>query len=63
MYTVNIMDIDTPQDVAAADLRRHLAEHLDEVMRGATFRITRSGRPAAVLVPITGQTNKESTPC
>jgi hypothetical protein len=37
--------------VAAAELRRHLRDHLDGVSQGRSFEIARNGRVVAVLVP------------
>jgi prevent-host-death family protein len=34
-------------------LRAHLAEHLDRVLAGEQFVVTRNGRPSARLVPLT----------
>jgi prevent-host-death family protein len=42
----------TTTHVSAKDLRQQLAEHLDAVLAGESFLVTRSGRPTAQLVPI-----------
>ena len=49
-YTLTMSD-DLP--VAAAELRRHLRDHLDGVLQGRTFPIARNGRVVAVLSPVT----------
>jgi prevent-host-death family protein len=38
--------------VPAKEFRRHLALHLDRVLSGESFTITRSGRPAAFVGPV-----------
>ena len=48
VYDLQLMD---DVIVPAGELRKHLAEHLDDVLAGATFTITRSGRPTATLAP------------
>jgi prevent-host-death family protein len=42
-----------PRSVPASEVHRHFAEHLDAVLRGETFEITRSGRITARLTPAT----------
>ena len=37
--------------IGAEDARRDFAAHLDATLRGQHIRISRSGRPIAVLVP------------
>jgi prevent-host-death family protein len=39
------------RDVAATTVQRHFTEHLDAVLAGESFTITRHGRIAAVLIP------------
>jgi antitoxin (DNA-binding transcriptional repressor) of toxin-antitoxin stability system len=48
MYTLDMND-DSP--VAAAELRRHLRDHLDGVLQGRSFEIARNGRVVALLGP------------
>jgi prevent-host-death family protein len=40
------------RDVPATEVRQRFAEHLDAVLAGESFLVTRSGRPTAQLVPI-----------
>ena len=42
---------DEQRDITATKLRRDLGAVLDAVMGGATVRVSRNGRPLAVLVP------------
>lgn len=39
------------RDIAVTEAKAKLLEFMDEVERGASFRITRHGRPIARLVP------------
>lgn len=39
------------RDIAATEAKARLLQFLDEVERGATFRITRHGKPIARIVP------------
>jgi antitoxin (DNA-binding transcriptional repressor) of toxin-antitoxin stability system len=45
--------------VAAAELRRHLRDHLDGVLQGRTFQIERNGRVVAVLGPPTEEVHPD----
>jgi hypothetical protein len=47
-YTLRMSNV---PPVAAAELRRHLRDHLDGVLQGRTFEIARNGRVVAVLAP------------
>lgn len=52
--TLNVYSLDIvndSRDVPATELRSNLAAYLDEARAGGTVVVTRSGRPAARLVP------------
>ncbi len=42
------------QTVGAYEAKTHLAELLDEVLKGERITITRHGTPVAMLVPVAG---------
>lgn len=46
------------RDIAVTEAKAKLLEFMDEVERGASFRITRHGRPIARLVPETAERAK-----
>jgi prevent-host-death family protein len=47
----NCCGMNDSRDVPATELRSNLAAYLDEARAGGTVVVTRSGRPAARLVP------------
>jgi antitoxin (DNA-binding transcriptional repressor) of toxin-antitoxin stability system len=55
--TLSGMSHDPP--VAAAELRRHLRDHLDGVLRGRTFEVTRNGQVVAGVAPVEGDAGIE----
>lgn len=45
-------DGDQPKEVSSIDLKKEMAQTLDDVMRGETVYVTRHGRRVAALVPV-----------
>jgi prevent-host-death family protein len=43
---------DASCDVPSSEVRRHLSEHLDRVLGGESFTVSRHGRPIAELRPV-----------
>ena len=56
----NCCGMNDSRDVPATELRANLAAFLDEARAGGTVVVTRSGRPAARLVP--PEVEKRSVP-
>jgi prevent-host-death family protein len=57
MYASHTM---TTESVAAKELRQHLAEHLDGVLAGRSYEITRNNRVTARLVPADLEENTDA---
>ena len=49
-----------PLDVPAEAVRRHLAEHLDGVLAGRSYQITRGGRATARLIPVDAEETSDA---
>lgn len=48
------------RSIRALEAKTHLSQLLDRVVQGETIAITRHGKPAALLVPVTSAAGKLS---